>query len=124
MATVFDFMDEEDKADISTERRNRIRLAIAAYAYEMESHSIMSDAEFDYLCLKINPSVSTVEDRHTHKERRRFEILDHFWKNQFQPDTGMWIHRHPELGLVGATYNYLKRIGAFKKRNVTDEGLG
>lgn len=44
---------------IEIERRNRIRLSVAAYAYEYKNESIMSDAEFDALALQIDPSVST-----------------------------------------------------------------
>lgn len=119
MATVFDFMDE-GKVDVSTERRNRIRLSLAAYAYEIENETIMSDAEFDALALSINPKMSTVETNCSHKDRRRIEILDQFWERQFQPDTGMWIHRHPELGLIEAKYHYLKELGAFKRETINE----
>lgn len=85
---------------IEVERKKRIKLAIAAYAYEFEADSIMSDGDFDKLCLEINPSISTVDE---HNEKR-YEKLDTFWRTEFQPDTGQWIHKHPELDLVKQTY--------------------
>lgn len=75
------------------EIRNRIRLSIAAYAYEYDNNSIMSDAEFDALSRKIRPSVKTGNPR-----------LDIFFKNHFMPDTGMWIQKHPDLEGVKRTY--------------------
>lgn len=75
------------------ERRNRIRLSIAAFAYEVVGDSIMSDAEYDRLARSIRPSVLT----------GKFN-LDAFFLSRFSPDTGMWIHQHPELAKVRATY--------------------
>jgi len=70
---------------INPEIRNRIRLSIAAYAYEYEDDPIMSDAEFDDLAKSIN-----IEEKTGNRK------LDNFFKKHFQPDTGMWIHQHPE----------------------------
>jgi hypothetical protein len=67
------------------ETRNRIRLAVAAYAYECMNDSIMSDAEFDELSKKIDPSFKTGNRK-----------LDNFFKKKFSADTGMWVHMHPE----------------------------
>lgn len=75
------------------ERRNRIRLSVAAFAYEVVGESIMSDAEFDRLARSIRPSVLT----------GKFN-LDAFFLSRFSPDTGMWIHQHPELDKVRALY--------------------
>lgn len=78
---------------VEQERRNRIRLSIFAYAYEFHDHSIISDAEYDVLSRKINKSVLT-----GHKN------LDMFFKKQFEPDTGMWIHKHPDLHGIRLLY--------------------
>lgn len=75
------------------ERRNRIRLSVAAFAYECVGESIMSDAEFDALARSIRPEVMT----------GRFG-LDAFFLSRFSPDTGMWIHQHPELSKVRDLY--------------------
>lgn len=72
----------------------RIRLAVAAYAYEFEDASIMSDAEFDRLSLEVDPSVPTGND-----------ALDMFFKGQFDPSTGQWIHRHPDLQGIRRIYH-------------------
>ena len=71
---------------INQEIRNRIRLSVAAYAYEFVGDSIMSDQEYDELSLKINP-----------KEKTDNDMMDKFFRTQFQPDTGMWIRTHPEI---------------------------
>ena len=75
------------------ETRNRIKLSVAAYAYEFKDNPIMSDADFDELASKIDTSVSTTNPR-----------LDYFFSKNFQPDTGMWIHKHPELGKIEYLY--------------------
>lgn len=76
--------------DVETERRNRIRLSVAAYAYEYKSDSIMSDGEYDELSKKIDVSIVTGN-----------EVLDKFFREKFSPETGMWIREHPDIsGLV------------------------
>lgn len=75
------------------ERRNRIRLSVAAFAYEVVGESIMSDDEFDALARSIRPSVAT----------GKFN-LDAFFLSRFSPDTGMWIHQHPELAKIERLY--------------------
>ncbi len=78
---------------IEIERHRRIKMAIAAYAYEFLDSPIISDGEFDAECRKINPSISTGKPD-----------LDLFFRTEFHPDTGSWIHRHPELEKVALTY--------------------
>jgi len=91
---------------IEIERRNRIRLTIAAYAYEFESTSIMSDGDYDKLSLQINPSLSTIENSIRDEEQiKRYKSLDRFFQKEFSPDTGQWIHKHPELDRVAWYYN-------------------
>jgi len=97
------------------ERRNRIRLSIAAYAYELECDSIISDGDFDALALQVNPEQATIEDNHSPEQRKRYEVLDNFFRTEFQPDTGQWIHKHPELDKVASIYNKY-----YKKRNVNE----
>ena len=70
---------------INQEIRNRIKLSVAAYAYEFKGDSIMTDHEYDELSLKINP-----------KEKTGNDMMDKFFRTQFQPDTGMWIRTQPE----------------------------
>jgi len=77
----------------SKEIRNRIKLSIAAYAYEFEDDAIMSDHEFDELSLKINPEEKTGND-----------LMDKFFKNHFESHTGMWIRKHPEIKRLHSLY--------------------
>lgn len=79
---------------INQEIRNRIKLSVAAYAYEFKGDSIMSDHEYDELSRKINPNEKTGND-----------MMDEFFKTQFQPDTGMWIRWHPEIKKLDYLYN-------------------
>jgi hypothetical protein len=112
--SILDFIGNNE-VDVEAERRNRIRLAFAAYAYEIENESIISDAEFDALCLKINPEVSTVEEYHCKKTRKRYEKIDRFWASEFSPDTGQWIHKHPELPYLSLCYRHFRALGCWKK---------
>ena len=77
-------------------RRNRIRLSLAAFSYELLDKSIMTDEEFDSLSKKIRKNQRTGHPR-----------LDAFFRNHFSVDTGMWIYRHPELDLLEQLYNRL-----------------
>jgi hypothetical protein len=85
----------------NNEIRNRIKLCVAAYAYEVENESIMPDAEFDALAKKIN------KDKRTGKPR-----LDLFFRLHFDPSTGVWIRLHPELDKIRFLYErYYKKNG-------------
>lgn len=75
------------------EIHKRIKLSVAAYAYEFCSHSIMSDADYDQLSLQINLDVDTGNKK-----------MDKFFKKQFEPDTGMWIRKHPQLNRIAEIY--------------------
>ena len=67
------------------EIKNRILVSVAAYAYEYLNAPIMSDAEFDALAQQIDLTQDTGNKK-----------LDDFFKNNFNADTGLWIHKHPE----------------------------
>ena len=79
---------------INQEIRNRIKLSVYAYAYEYLNHSIVSDSQFDTLASEIQPSVITGN-----------ETLDKFFKDHFIPDSGMWIHKHPQIEGIKYLYN-------------------
>lgn len=81
------------RLNVERETRRRIMVAIWAYAYEFENVSLVSDHHFDAECLKVNLSISTTRPD-----------LDKWFRENFQPDTGMWIHKHPELDKVEKTY--------------------
>lgn len=87
------FGDDYVPTLIETERRRRIRLSVFAYAYEFDNTSLISDEEYDKLSRMIDPSIKTGHD-----------VLDKFFETEFEPDTGMWIRKHPELKRVGDLY--------------------
>lgn len=78
---------------VNPEIRNRIRIAVAAYAYEVLDAPIMSDAEFDRLALQIDPQKDTGEPE-----------LDAFFFCDFDPSTGVWVHQHPDLAGIARLY--------------------
>lgn len=84
---------EDDQELISKQIRLRIRLSVFAYAYEFANESLISDAEFDALCLQVDPSIETGNAK-----------MDKFFKEQFNPSTGQWIHKHPELAKIVHLY--------------------
>lgn len=90
-------MSENKSREIS----NRIKISVAAYAYEFEDDSIMSDGDFDALALKIDPKVSTGNKK-----------MDRFFKETFSPHTGQWIHKHPEIEGIKRIYlkHYKKEV--------------
>ena len=66
----------------------------------------MTDHEYDELSLKINPNEKTGND-----------VMDKFFKTQFQPDTGMWIRSHPEIkNLNICTKNIIKTYICYDNR--------
>lgn len=83
------FLDEEEadpySAKVCDETRRRIRLSVAAYAYEYLGQPTMTDAEFDKLATSIDLSIDT-----------RRPDLDKWFRDNFEPHTGMWVHKHPE----------------------------
>jgi hypothetical protein len=84
-----------------TERqvRLRIQLSIAAYAYEIMDDSVMSDHDFDKMCLEIDASIDTGNKK-----------LDKFFKKEFSPHTGQWVHKHPEKRKLHQLYlNHYKK---------------
>lgn len=81
---------------VNQEIRNRIRLSVAAFAYEIANSPVMSDGEFDSLAGEINPSIETGH-----------EVLDEFFRTDFVNFSGVWIHSHPELEKVKQVFEML-----------------
>lgn len=80
-------------SEIEIERRNRIRLSVFCYAYELMGDSLISDHEWDKLAYKIRPELSTGND-----------LLDEFFRNEFKPHTGQWVWAHPEQSKLHELY--------------------
>ena len=73
-------------SEVEVERRNRIQLSIAAYAYEFLDEPLVSDAVFDQAALQIRPEMDTGNP-----------VMDAFFRKEFSASTGMWIRKHPDL---------------------------
>ena len=71
------------------ETRRRVKLTLWAYSYEFMNHSMVDDHKFDEECRKVDLTIST-----------RRPDLDGWWREKFDPSTGMWIHNHPELDIL------------------------
>jgi hypothetical protein len=81
---------------VAIERRNRIRLAVAAYAYEVMDDPVMTDAAYDRLSRQISPNMVTGNVE-----------MDVFFRQHFDPSTGAWVRKHPNknaLALILAAY--------------------
>lgn len=72
-------------SEVERERKRRIDVAAWAYAYEVQDDPIVDDATFDRQAALIRPDLATGHPR-----------LDAFFRTEFSPHTGQWIHRHPE----------------------------
>lgn len=83
-------------SQIERVRRLRIMVAIWAYAYEMRDHIVVHDGAFDAACSEV------ARDLHIDTDR---PVMDKWFRTEFNPSTGMWIHHHPELGKVAAAYD-------------------
>ena len=84
------FTEENMYSDIvNTETKNRIKLSVAAYAYEVLNSSVITDGEFDALAKKIDLSVNT-----------RRPDLDKWFRENFSPSTGMWVLSHPDRRIL------------------------
>lgn len=80
----------------SKEREERVRrfremnlrraLAVYAYSYEFLNESLVSDFEFDHMSKQVDTTIVTDD-----------KDLDTFFKEHFEPCTGMWIYKHPHL---------------------------
>ena len=79
------------------ERRRRIQLSVAAYAYEIAGHPVMDDFAFDQLAYRIDKRVMTGHP-----------VMDEFFLFCFSPMTGMWIHDHPELSRIAELFSTYK----------------
>ena len=79
------------------ETRRRIMVSVWAYAYEMANPpvSLVPDHVFDAECYMLAAGLRIDTDRLD---------LDYWFRGAFDPSTGMWIHKHPELDKIKKLY--------------------
>jgi len=82
---------------VCEERRRRILVCLWAYAYEIQSQVFVSDERFDSECLLVDVSVNTGHP-----------VMDSWFKKEFDPCTGSWVHTHPEIEKLSALYHRTK----------------
>ena len=81
------------------EIRNRILIAVYAYAYEFRNESLIDDHEYDKLAQEIDVNISTNN-----------MMLVKFFKDCYVSYSGSWILKHPEIEKIIEIYNkYFKR---------------
>ncbi len=88
---------EYTPSEIEVERRLRIHVAVWSYAYEVMDDPLVSDAKFDATARDIDLTISTGN-----------EVLDRWFRKEFSPYTGQWIHSHPDIGGIKKLYDKLK----------------
>lgn len=75
------------------ERRKRIKVCVAAFAYEILDRPVMSDGDYDTLAHSIDPRVMTGHP-----------VFDEFFLTQFEPFTGAWVRQHPDIHSLRRLY--------------------
>lgn len=75
-------------------RHSRIKVAVAALAYE-KFKPIMSDTQYDQLSQLVYTERNIATGNHR---------LDRFFRRHFTPDTGLWVHQHPNLPALEDIY--------------------
>lgn len=81
------------------ETRRRIIVSVWAYAYEVKNVSLVPDNVFDAECYMLAANLRIDTDRLD---------LDYWFRGAFDPSTGMWIHKHPELDKIAKLYERLR----------------
>lgn len=89
---------------VEIETRRRILVAAWAYAYEVDGVSLVDDATWDREASLIDLSINTTRPD-----------LDKWFRDHFDPSTGMWVRNHPDQDGLRRTVDLLKRMA--------DEGL-
>ena len=92
------YMIERTPKELEIARR--IRLAVYAYAYEFLFVSLVDDHTFDQIGLQVDLTIDTGRPH-----------LDVWFRQNFDPSTGMWIRNHPELNKIISIfwYHYAKK---------------
>lgn len=76
-------------------RHSRIKVAVAAWAYENNHRPIMSDQAYDELSKLVDAERNIATGNHR---------LDRFFQRHFDPSTGLWVHKHPNIPALENIY--------------------
>ena len=82
-----------------TQKHKRINVALWAYAYEIENNPLVPDAVFDKTCLEIDLEIPTGDP-----------LMDCWFREHFNANTGQWIHKHPFLPQLRDIYLKLEEF--------------
>lgn len=83
-------------SSVERERRRRVLVAVWAYAYECLAVSMVSDEVYDREAHLVDANIATGN-----------AALDAFFLAEYQPYTGAWVHRHPD---VEGLHSYYTRL--------------
>lgn len=89
-------------------------VAVWAYAYELENDSLVSDHVFDQECLKVDLKLST-----SYKGRDN-RAIDKWFRENFDPCTGSWVQRHPDIKGLKRIY---EQLAAARDKEWAESGL-
>lgn len=79
-------------------KRDRIKVSIAAWAYEFNHRLIMTDAAYDSLSQQVQTQINIATGNHR---------MDRFFQRHFTAHSGLWIHEHPNIpGLANIYARY------------------
>lgn len=78
---------------IEQEVKRRIDIAVWAYAYEVMDAPLVDDSVFDLECMFVDLTVRTGN-----------VVMDTFFEQEFNPSTGLWILKHPNIEGVKRIY--------------------
>jgi hypothetical protein len=86
---------------MAQEKRLRIRLAVAAYDYEIMNGilGLMTDNEFDFNCQQVSLDIPTGSPPH-----------DKWWIDNFDPSTGQWVYHYPDHVGLARIWHSLRSI--------------
>lgn len=89
-------------------RRDRIKVAVAAWAYEHGHPPIMSDKQYDALAQLVQAEINIATGDHR---------MDRWFQRNFNADTGLWIHAHPNpAGLENIYARYYQKTSKRRRR--------
>lgn len=91
------------------ETKKRIMVLMHAYHYEILGESVISDHDYDRLAYSIDLSISTSRPD-----------LDAWFRANYVPDTGLWIHKYPDLKGIRML---IERLASHREKGLPHTGV-